>query len=78
MEENYWRGDWPAFGGVARIIGTYDAINAKMANLDVSSVKRSEYRSLGRGWVLEECVKGEPTRDHLCHWNRPWCEAGVG
>ena len=39
--ENYWKGDWLTFGGVMRIIGTYDAINAKAANLGASSIKRS-------------------------------------
>ena len=36
---NYWKGDWPTFGGVMRIIGTYDATNAKAANLGISSIK---------------------------------------
>lgn len=38
---NYWKGDWPTFGGVMRIIGTYDATNAKTANLGTSSITRS-------------------------------------
>jgi len=32
VEENYWKGDSPALAGVTRIIGAYDAINAKKAN----------------------------------------------
>ena len=61
-----------------RIIGMYDAINTKTANLDVSSVKHSEYHIHGRGWGLEGCVEGKPTRNRWCQRNRPWCEAGVG
>ena len=41
VEEIYWKGDWPTLGGVMRIIGMYDAISAKAANLGVSSVKLS-------------------------------------
>ena len=31
----YWKGDWPAFAGVTRIIGRYDANNTKTANLSI-------------------------------------------
>ena len=61
-----------------RIIGTYDAISAKTANLGVSSAKRSRYHRSGRGWVWEGCAKRKLTRDHLCRWSHPLCEAGVG
>ena len=73
MKGNYWRGDWLTTGGVARIIGAYDASNAKKANLGVDSVKFP-----GRRWVWEGYAKRGLTRDRLCQQNRPWCGAGVG
>lgn len=45
--DDYWRGDWLTLGAVMRIIGTYDAINAKTANLGTSSINRSGWHSMG-------------------------------
>lgn len=50
--QDYWKGDWPTcFGGVASIIGAYDAINANTANLGISSIRCSVRRSGRHGWI---------------------------
>lgn len=67
MEGDHWKGDWPAFGGVARIIGMYVAINANTENLGASSVKSPEDRNSEYRRGLKRCMKGKPTRDR---WGR--------